>query len=98
MQDKEQFREENFAMISSWQQSGLTQKKYCEQHQIAYHVFHYWYRRYRMVPQNVVKTESPFISVQPPAYSGHTELILADGMRLVFHQPVSADFLKTLIG
>jgi hypothetical protein len=98
MQNKEQLREENFAMIASWQQSGLTQKQYCEQKQVAYHHFHYWYRRYRMAPENVEKNESPFVAVKAPAYSAHTELMFVDGRRLVFHQPVSADFLKALIG
>jgi len=97
MQSKEQLREQNFAMITTWQQSGLTQKEYCEQNQVTYHHFHYWYRRYRMAPENLVKNKSPFVALKPPSCSAHAELMFADGRRLVFHQPVSVDFLKALI-
>ncbi|WP_442345985.1 IS66 family insertion sequence element accessory protein TnpA, partial [Foetidibacter luteolus] len=33
-----------FSMIGDWQQSGLSQKAFCAQHGIRYHVFHYWYK------------------------------------------------------
>jgi hypothetical protein len=98
MESKRSQLEEKFAMIKGWQESGLSQKKYCEQHLIAYANFHYWYRRYRMVSDPLSNSGSPFIAVPVPAYSTHTELLLVDGRRLFFHQPVSVAFLKALIG
>ena len=44
MQKDEATREQMFKMISTWQQSGLSQKSFCEQNGIRYHVFHYWYK------------------------------------------------------
>ena len=89
-------REQMFGVISKWQQSDLSQKAYCNQHDIRYHVFHYWYKVYRnahaLPGASFVKlrvTTSPGLSL--------AELICADGKRLVFHQPVSADYLKALI-
>lgn len=88
--------EQMFNMIVSWQQSGLTQKSFCKQHDIVYHVFHYWYRRFRLFhtpskPEGfiAIKIDAPDICA--------AELILPDGRRLVFHQPVSSDFLKALV-
>ena len=47
MQDKKEHRASMLQMITQWQQSGLTQKGFCAANNIAYHVFHYWYRVYR---------------------------------------------------
>ena len=40
-------REQMFEHINGWKQSGVTQKSFCEQANIPYHVFHYWYKVYR---------------------------------------------------
>lgn len=37
-----------FSLIENWQQSGLSQKAFCEQQQIAAHQFYYWYKCYRI--------------------------------------------------
>jgi hypothetical protein len=37
MQTREQLQAQKYAMIEQWQQSGLSQKKYCEHNNIAYH-------------------------------------------------------------
>ena len=101
MQKDVQVREQMFSMIGLWQQSGLTQKSFCEQHHIRYHVFHYWYKCFRDL-QLPAKDEG-FIPLKiQPSNSVNTsyapvELLLADGKRLLFHQPVSSDYLKALI-
>jgi len=43
---KEQ-RAQFLAMINRWQQSSLSQKAFCTENKIAYHVFHYWYGVYK---------------------------------------------------
>ena len=47
MQKDTKVREGMISMINHWQQSGLNQKAYCMQHDVRYHVFHYWYKVYR---------------------------------------------------
>jgi len=106
MEYSEEVQQQMFSLIASWQQSGLTQKGYCEQHSIQYHVFHYWYKKYRdtqlsdkqagFIPLQL-KPSSSAASITTPAAPVHTELVLMDGKRLLFHQPVSADYLKALI-
>src|SRR5215210_3711685 len=97
---KDSIREQMFSMIRGWQQSGLSQKAYCEQHSIRYHVFHYWYKCFRNL-QLPSKDEGFIpIKIQPSntiyTDSVHAELLLPDGRRLLFHQGVSSDFLKAL--
>lgn len=96
-----------FALIEQWKTRGLSQKSFCQQHQIQYSVFHYWYKLYRKAhPQdtldnNPTHNASCFIPLHlQSALStlSHTELIYPDGRRLVFHQQVDAHFLKALIG
>lgn len=87
-------------MIASWKQSNLSQKGYCEQNQIRYHVFHYWYKRYRVEQLN--SSEPAFIPLNvkrsfSEAGCANIEVVLADGKRILFHQGVSSDFLKAVI-
>ena len=97
MISKEQVRQQMFDKISTWQQSGLTQRAYCRHNNIAYHVFHYYYRRFRIKDN---KEPASFIKLQVSSNHervAHMELVLPDGKRLIFHQAVSVDFLKSLI-
>ncbi len=85
-----------FSYIDQWLQSGLSQKAFCQKVNLTYHIFHYWYKRYR---NKASEPASSFIqlNVSTPSAAVHAELLLADGKRLLFHQPVGADYLKVLI-
>ena len=94
--EKEAVKQQMFDYINQWQQSGLTQKAFCQQVNLAYHVFHYWYKRYRITES---KPAPSFIKlgVSTSSVTSSIELVLPDGKRLLFHQPVSSDYLKALI-
>jgi hypothetical protein len=85
-----------FDKILQWQQSGLTQKAFCEQQGIAYHVFHYYYKRFRD-KENIGSHKFIKLHVTPGNVLTNMELVYPDGKRLLFHQDVSVDFLKALI-
>ena len=101
MQYDEQTQQQMFAMIASWKQSGLSQKQYCEQNNIRYYVFHYWYKRYR--DQQTPLKDAGFVALNVKASARFNgggagiELLLADGKRILFHTAVSSDYLKALI-
>ena len=97
MQNRDEVRQQMFTRIEQWQQSNLTQKSYCEQHDIPYQSFHYWYKRYKN--NNSINPAASFVQlqVQQQNVQAHVEILLSDGMRILFHQPVSSDFLKALI-
>lgn len=100
MHATEQTRAQMFSTILNWQQSGLSQKAYCQQNDIRYHVFHYWYKSYRDKHKSLADNNSSFIPLQIKSclpLSVTAELVLADGRRLLFHQPVDANFLRSLI-
>ncbi len=92
---REQQRAGQFAMIEQWQQSGLNQKQFCLGKNIPYPSFHYWYKVFR---QQQTAGSGSFVALQVKRqFQPNVELQLADGRRIIFHEPVSADFLKTLI-
>jgi hypothetical protein len=99
MQNKEVVWRQKLAMIAEWQQSGLSQKVYCEQNNIAYHVFHYWYKRHRVAQQGADSQPSSFVKLEVAPQGGyaHIELVLPDGKRMLFHHLVSSDYLKAII-
>ena len=97
MQSKDGIKEQMFSKIEQWQKSGLSQKSWCEKENIAYHIFHYWYKKYRAA--NDVGGPSAFVELKlDTSAMACAELLLPDGRRLIFHQPVSSDFLKAIIG
>jgi hypothetical protein len=92
-------RQQMFKLIEQWQQSKLTQKEYCEQQLIKYHVFHYWYKRYREQQAGAVGNSSSFVKIQvaKPVTGGAVEIHFPSGIRLFFHESVSSNYLKALI-
>ena len=99
MQKNLEVRDDMFAHIAKWQSSGQTQKAYCIEHTIAYHVFHYWYKVYRDQNSGNNQPASGFVRLKVAASSetAYAELILPDGKHLLFHQPVTSQYLKALI-
>jgi hypothetical protein len=92
-----------FQGISRWQQSGLTQKAWCEKNNVAYATFHYWYKKYRseeQEPSIECSDGGGFVQlmVDSPSASAWCELLLGEGKKLVFHQAVSVEFMRALIG
>ncbi len=99
MQNNQEAKDQMFSHIRQWENRNQSQKAYCLEHNIRYHVFHYWFKRYRD-EHTVKKDTSPSfvkLKLDQSKVMAHTELILPDGKRLVFHEPVGSDFLKSLI-
>ena|SRR5450432_4745952 len=99
MSELPEIHQQMFKLIEQWQQSGLTQKAYCEQQSIKYHVFHYWYKRYRQEQCSVDNNNSSFVKLQIAKHvTAHAvEIYFPGGIHLLFHEPVSSSYLKALI-
>ena len=85
-------------MIESWKSSGQSQQDFCKTENLAYSVFHYWYKKYR--GQEATSTSSAFVPVRIQsihAGSPVAELIFPDGRRVNFYQSVEASFLRALL-
>lgn len=85
-----------FSKISEWEKSGLNQKAFCQQHNIVYSSFHYWYKRFRDVDP---PASGGFVALQisDVQASIFASLIFSGGGRVQLHQVVSPQYLKELL-
>lgn len=99
MRSKEEFRQTMFSKIVEWQSSGLRQKAFCQEQNLKYHVFHYWYTQYREEQQQAVAAPKGFTELKPSGVDRDmfAELIVPNGKRIILHQPVSCDYLHALL-
>jgi hypothetical protein len=97
MAKNESVREQMFANIASWLTSDLSQKEWCRQQEMAYHVFHYWYRIYREEHPEPVN-DSSFVRLAAKAdMDVPCEVVFMDGTKVLFREPVSVQYLKSLL-
>jgi len=89
-----------FALIDQWKSSGMSQKAFCENKEVRYHVFHYWYKRYRALQAGKINETSAFIPLHINQTMGgacFAEVMYADGRRLLLHQVMDVQFLRSLL-
>lgn len=89
-----------FSLIEVWQRSDKSQQEFCNEKDIEYQKFTYWFRKYKAV-HSPTGTDSKFFKQiklkEQSQVSTHVELVLPDGRKLIFHQPVDASFLRALL-
>ena len=96
MQNKTEYRIEMLEMIARWKQSGKSQKEFCANNNIAYHVFHYWYGVYRS-EQNVNRS---FLPLKVTAIVKQEQITISgtSGIELKFAlTDQTIDFVKRLL-
>jgi hypothetical protein len=96
MQNKKEQRAKKLEMIGQWQQSGLTQRAFCATHNIAYHVFHYYYGVYRS-RQN---TSDSFLPVKVAVAVSHEQITVTGLSGIQVQLPFtdrSVCFIKQLL-
>jgi hypothetical protein len=92
-------RQQMFQMIEQRKQSGLSQNAFCQQQSIRFHKFYYWYKCYRR--QHGVRDDNRpgfvKLKIEKPQAASSIEIHFPGGVRVLFHEPVSSNYLKTLI-
>lgn len=90
---------EMFAHIESWESSGLSQRFFCEQHQIIPHIFYYWLKRYRLKQLPVEKKGFIPVSLTPVKQheTPRIEVLGMNGNRILFYDHVDPLYLKNLL-
>ena len=93
-------RQQMLELIDRWKQSGLSQKSFCEKEQIPYYKFYYWLRRSRNKSKGSKETKNADfvkLKIKEPVALSSIEVYLPHGARLIFHAPVSAEYLKIIL-
>ena len=80
MEETKSVREQMFSLLEQWEVSKLSKKEFCTQHQIAYHRFHYWHKRYSATQGLTSKQDlATFLPLDIEAPASHTEVMLSSG-------------------
>jgi hypothetical protein len=71
-------------------------KEFCELHGVKYHNLRYWMRK---MAKNPVQKKESFVPIKIERVSrkGWLEIHTNKGLELVINEPVSADFIKSLL-
>jgi hypothetical protein len=94
-------KQQMFLFVEQFKESGLSIKQFCEQNNLRYHSFHYWYKRYKQKDNQ--QTPLPLfkpVTIQPvalPGASGFADVTFPSGCNIRFFHSVSVDYLKALI-
>jgi hypothetical protein len=92
-----------FSLIEIWKSGGKSQQEFCREKDLDYNKFQYWLRKYKRSNLEaglpVGRRRFTRIKVKErPAEKGILELIFPDGRKLIFHHPVEACFVRSMLG
>lgn len=88
---------EMYPLIEQWQNSTKSRKEWCEQHDIAPHVFHYWLQKYRE-QYNQAPAFIPLQTEKLTTTGNHViEIHYPNGVYLRLEKPVSPNLLQQYI-
>jgi len=65
--------------VASWEASGLSQRRYCDQHQLTYSSFVYWRARLKQVKDKQTTTEPIGFVPVTIKHALHSPLVLEKG-------------------
>ena len=99
MRNNPEVRQQMFELIEQWKQSGLSQNLFCQQQSTRFHKFYYWYKCYRQQHDVGEDNIAGFVKlkIEKPSVASSVEVHFPGGIRLLFHEPVSSNYLKALI-
>ena len=93
-------KEERLTAIGLWRESGKSKKSFCDELGIKYHTFIGWTcPKKRKTNPKPGRSSAAFVPIQIKENTGSVfaEVTLQNGSGIIFHQPIGADFLRTLL-
>ena len=95
MESKQQKRESFYSHISSWEESGKSQKEYCQLNGLNYQTFLY-YRKHPKAEVSQAFTEIKLAPIKNVSDSCFYSIEFPNKCVIRIHQSVEADFLASL--
>jgi transposase-like protein len=97
--ERENWKQEMFSLIKKWQKSGITQKDFCDRHDITLHAFYYWLRKYKQVYKS---SENGFVPVEIGPMENNfkreeIQIHYPNGVLITVDKAVSISRIKALI-
>lgn len=102
MKNNQELKEEKFAMVCRWQESGLTQKQFTLQENVSMNNFQYWFKRYKKQNNPTEEQRGSFIKLPVSEKAERKEnvfleITLSNGTNMRFFNPVDVSQLKKLV-
>src|SRR5690606_16019803 len=88
-----------FSLIEVWKKGDQTQREFCKEKELDHQQYQYWLRRYKQTIEPG-SGQSSFTQVKLKTQAltaGALQLVFPDGRKLIFHQPIDASFVRSLI-
>jgi len=96
--ERKNVQQQMFALIKKWNGNEISQKEFCNDHDLPIHIFYYWLRKYK---QASPPSENGFlpIDVTPAKLSADGELQIhyPNGVMITLDKAVSTSRIKALI-
>jgi len=90
---------EMFSLVSGWQESGLSQIDFCQQHDLAPHRFYYWLKKYKQ--NGTTSIRSSFLQVeletQESGTNNEIQIQYPNGVIVTVGETVHISRLRALI-
>ena len=84
--------------IKSWQSSGMSQSGYCREHNLKFHRFVYWRRKFHSSNQQAVSlVQVPLPKIPIPSFPRPVRLIVDAGRSIELERDFDPITLKQLI-
>jgi hypothetical protein len=91
---------EMFSLVSRWQESGMSQIDFCQQHDLAPHRFYYWLKKYKQIG-STTSIRSSFLQVEvetgEPDSSEEIRIEYPNGVIVTVGESVHISRLRALI-
>ena len=90
---------EMFSLISSWQESGLSQIDFCAQHDLVPHRFYYWLKKYKQNGRASVRSSFLHVEVEAgePDTGEEIRIQYPNGVIVTVGESVHISRLRALI-
>jgi hypothetical protein len=84
-------------IIRQWEQSGQSQKSFCQSRNIAHSKFYYWLKkvRARQIPEN--QTDFIAVRIDQARNTGDLDIQYPNGVILKLHTPIDLGMVRALL-
>jgi predicted acetyltransferase len=84
-------------IIQEWEQSGQSQKLFCQARSIPHSKFYYWLRKLREDQSPVSETDFIAVRIKQNKMQGAMDIHYPNGVVVKLHAPVDMIMVKTLL-
>ena len=96
--ERENWKREMFSLIKEWQTGEISQKDFCDRHDLSIHTFYYWLRKYKQAHSSSNNGFLP-VEIGPSVRDtrGEIQIHYPNGVLITLDKAVSVSRIRALI-